>query len=643
MGLAPQFECWDCEPVALPPRSRLYSLPPIGIGSMFVESLTGYVSRLADAHAVSVGNLVGRELLLVSSKPRRPFGPFVPRDGTTKSHGFRGRACSANGWGESASRWVGALERATHQTNLRFLTLLPFEDVLSRGGLFRPTRSWCPACYEDWRCAGTIVYEPLLWTIRSATVCLRHGCPLEEVCPYCHETMSPLGTYTRPGYCSKCLQWLGHSEEPKFVDQFDKQARTHAEVWRTKAVAELLAASPQLNVSGVALKANLRACIEYVAEGNVLAFAEVVQLSRPGLDYLTNGKGLPELGTLLQICHQADTALATFLTSLPVVDAGTWDRLKQTLQSSRKDCRVPLARSREQVRAAMREALHEQPPPSLSEIARRLDYKGVEGLRDVDKALSKQLAANYRKSGRTHWWRNPGAARICEQADIRAMLEQSLSEKNPRPLYQLAVDLGYVNEGYIQNKFPELCSAIRQKIKKNNEARISTMEHALRNALNHEPPPSLDELRKRLGYSCSTVLKNHFPLLCEEVMTRRRLHRRQKILELTNALQAALSDVPAPSLISLCKTLNTPEHILEKLCPRECASIRARYRHARADTSVRRKEQLQQEVRQIMQNMQGDGTSPTIKQVRILLSQRNNWAEVSTAVATVRKEFRAIT
>jgi hypothetical protein len=146
-----------------------------------------------------------------------------------------------------------------------------------------------------------------------------------------------------------------------------------------------------------------------------------------------------------------------------------------------------------------------------------------------------------------------------------------------------------------------------------------------------------------LGYSCSTVLKNHFPLLYEEVMTRRRLHRRQKILELTNALQAALSDVPAPSLVSFCKTLNTPEHILEKLCPRECASIRARYRHARADTSVRRKEQLQQEVRQIIQNMQGDGTYPTIKQVRSLLSQRSNWADVSTVVARVRKELRAIT
>ena len=217
---------------------------------MFVESLTGYASRLADSHAVSVGNLVGRELLLVSSKPRRPFGPFVPRDGKTKSHGFRGRACSANGWGKSANRWVGALERATRQTNLRFLTLLPFEDVFSHGGLFRPTRSWCPACYEDWRCTGAIIYEPLLWTIRSATVCLRHGCPLEEVCLSCHETMPPLGTYTRPGYCSKCLQWLGHSEEPDSVDQFDKQARAHEEVWRTKAVAELLAASPAVECLG---------------------------------------------------------------------------------------------------------------------------------------------------------------------------------------------------------------------------------------------------------------------------------------------------------------------------------------------------------------------------------------------------------
>jgi len=316
-----------------------------------------------------------------------------------------------------------------------------------------------------------------------------------------------------------------------------------------------------------------------------------------------------------------------------------WDQLKQTLQSCRKDCRVPLARSREQVRAAMREALHEQPPPSLSEIARRLDYKGVEGFRDVDKTLSKQLAANYRKSGRTHWWRKPGAARICEPAEIQAVLEQLLAEKHPRSLYELAVSLGYVNEGYIQLKFPQLCSAIRQKIRTNNEERITAMKRALESALNDEPPASLEELRRQLGYSCSTVLKKYFPGLCDEVSTRRRLHRRQKILELTKALESALSDVPAPSLVSLCKTLNTPEHTLEKMCPRECASIRARYRHARVNNSVRRKEQLQQDVRKILRKLHGEGKYPTIKQVGDLLGSRNNWFEVSAVVATIRTEL----
>ncbi len=533
-----------------------------------------------------------------------------------------------------------ALERATHQTNLRFLTLLSFKNVFSRGGLFRSIRSWCPICYEGWRCAGTIVFEPLLWTIKSATICLRHGCSLEEVCPHCHETMPPLGTYTRPGCCSKCLQWLGSSGLPEPVGQSNKKARTTAKLWRTKSVGELLAAAPHFGFSSDAFKANLRTCIEYVAEGNVLAFAEVVQLSRPGLDYLTNGKGLPELATLLQICYRAGVPLTVFLTSHPVADSATWDQLKQALQSGRKDRRVPLARSREQVRVALREAVHELPSPSLSEIARRLDYKGVDGLRDVDDALSKRLAANYRKSGRTHWWRKPGTARICELAEIRAVLDHSLSEKQPRSLYELADNLGYVNEGYIQHKFPQLCSAIRQKIRKNREERICRMERALENALTDEPPASLDELCRRLGYSCSTVLKNHFPVLCNEILTRRRFHRRQKVLELKKALQSALLNVPAPSLVSLCKTLKTPEHTLDKMCPRECASIRARYRHAREDASARRKEQLRQEVRKIMQKLHGEGRYPTIKRVRIMRGQTNNWAEVSTAVAIARNEFR---
>lgn len=76
-----------------------------------------------------------------------------------------------NGLGITSKKWVEALERATLRTDLRFLTLLPFEGALSCVAAFRCTRAWCPACYEDWRCAGDVIYEPLLRAIEPVTVC----------------------------------------------------------------------------------------------------------------------------------------------------------------------------------------------------------------------------------------------------------------------------------------------------------------------------------------------------------------------------------------------------------------------------------------------------------------------------------------
>src|SRR5438046_7692235 len=71
------FDSWDSIPPVLPPRSRLYTLKPVGIGTPFVESLSGYIARLADAHAVSVGDLVGRELSPSASEPLIRFGPVM--------------------------------------------------------------------------------------------------------------------------------------------------------------------------------------------------------------------------------------------------------------------------------------------------------------------------------------------------------------------------------------------------------------------------------------------------------------------------------------------------------------------------------------------------------------------------------------
>ena len=46
------YEGWETTATHSAQRSFLYSLPPFGIGTPAVESLTGYIARLAAAHAV---------------------------------------------------------------------------------------------------------------------------------------------------------------------------------------------------------------------------------------------------------------------------------------------------------------------------------------------------------------------------------------------------------------------------------------------------------------------------------------------------------------------------------------------------------------------------------------------------------------
>ena len=132
--MSPTLEAWDLAVPSFTARSRLYSLPPIGIGTAFVESLSGYVERLAEAHAVSTGSLIVREL----------FG----RPGGIKPINVGLVSYAIDGVGSGAKRWVQVLETATSRPDLRYLTLLPFEHLLPQPFLFRPIRAWCPPCYR---------------------------------------------------------------------------------------------------------------------------------------------------------------------------------------------------------------------------------------------------------------------------------------------------------------------------------------------------------------------------------------------------------------------------------------------------------------------------------------------------------------
>ena len=143
-------EVWAPALEAPPPRSRLYSLEPIGIGTPEVESVSSYLNRLAQAHCVTVSALIAHELLphIGTPAPARARQAVPPSRGGLRGLG-QPLAQRIYGLGRTAATWVDGLEVVTGRRDLRFLTLLAWRDVLPDRHVFSPLLRWCPACFDE--------------------------------------------------------------------------------------------------------------------------------------------------------------------------------------------------------------------------------------------------------------------------------------------------------------------------------------------------------------------------------------------------------------------------------------------------------------------------------------------------------------
>src|SRR5260370_32698668 len=118
-----QYDEWDLSPHQVPPRSVLYALQPMGMGTPSVESLSSYITRLAEVHCAFSGLLVQKVIV-----PLVPgYSPTVRQHGLFRESGER--STLMNGAGLPALYAVQALEALTKRTDLRSLTLLPLAEA----------------------------------------------------------------------------------------------------------------------------------------------------------------------------------------------------------------------------------------------------------------------------------------------------------------------------------------------------------------------------------------------------------------------------------------------------------------------------------------------------------------------------------
>jgi hypothetical protein len=619
----------------IPERSRLCSLRPIGIGTSHVESLTGYVARLAEAHVLTVGNLVGREPVSTAR------GGLCRRNASfqqkrPKGHVFHAQAYAINGTTSTAQKWVNAFERLTCGHGLDSLTLLPLRHTLSDMSLFKQHRAWCPQCYEEDHANGS-VYERLPWALRIVTVCPVHATPLENHCPFCIEVLPPLGVHSRPGHCSACGKWLGKRKAAPPERRSTDEASY--ELYVATAVGDLLGGQNNNGrLSAARFRRNLRICIRRLASGNMAALTGFTHARKTTVRSWLSGLSLPRLDVLLHFSFHLGISASALLTSrgLAKVD---WPEVEGRF--SRYNRGVKGYQSSEKVRNLLLTALREDDCPSVPELAKRLGYKRCDRLRQVSPELCRRLTKRHRACRRTHWWREPGAKRICELDGLRSLLEQSLAQDYPVSVRRIAKQLGYAggNGGFILRSFPELCRSIAVKRKVWEERKVEQLRRDVKASLSEQPPPTLHELSQRFGFQTSTTLRFRVPDLADELMEKRAEHAAKEIVKLRTVLCRVLQEDPAPSFNSVARRLQCSTSFLMEKHPDLCHAIASRYLLQQKMTTRERRQLLDDEVLRIAKGLQAHGQNPTQVRIVRLLSDGclKEWGPVQCAVKRARQ------
>ncbi len=444
--------------MVIPPRSRLYALPPIGVGTPAVESLTSYIARLAEAHCVFCGLLMRKEVIPL-------FPGYVA--GTRRGHNLfpesGERSTLINGSRFPARYVVQALETLTLRTDLHYLTLLPLAKVLPKNTVLRLTKAWCPSCYEEWRAAGQTIYEPLLWSLREVSVCLRHQQPLCLHCPYpdCARPLPGVAWRSRVGYCSYCQRWLGRS--PNQLKESNGLREAMEQDWQRKIIWMLGDALARLPMEPPPERQQVRQVVQYAvqqfADEDFAAFARWLGASWTLVHWWYQGAHVPELSLLLQLCSRLGLSLSEFLFREPETLHLSFKEGPPLLSSvPRKQSVIDheaLYAELEQIRVS-----EKQPPVPLKAVVQQLDCE-ASTLRRIHPVACQTIVGRYKAYVQHR--REARFQKIYEE--IREVAQQLQAEGRVLKMYYIAPRLskpGVLRNPEVRAVMDEICRELEE-------------------------------------------------------------------------------------------------------------------------------------------------------------------------------------
>ena len=366
--------------------TRLYSVAPLYIGSSGIESLTSYISRLAQAHCVYPGILMERVLKHVVNK----------KHSSANLHNLYSFTGAINGTGTMGRDLVAALEQLTSQKQLDLLTLASFSELIPSRKLFHEHRKWCPQCFDSWKKQQHELYEPLIWKIKAVDICSIHNPPLQDKCPYCDRPNYHLAWKTRPGYCSKCDRSLGEVDRYKQLSIKDKDLNWY--LWVNENIGELLSMRDveDFYLSKKTIGESLTKYVENKFQGNMAAFARFLQMPKNTVWMWCKNKSQPSLEMLLRICHRLEISVWQFLTQEKLTQSKTTNTLASLPQIKSKARKTVLDRDRIQKYLEWVLKENNSAPPSMEQVARDIQINRRTIFHHFPE-LCRAISANYTK------------------------------------------------------------------------------------------------------------------------------------------------------------------------------------------------------------------------------------------------------
>jgi hypothetical protein len=348
----------------LTPRSRLYCLAPIGLGTGDVESATSYLSRLAIAHCVSTW------LLLKCEIAPRLFGPdAILRNRLSELSAAMGSAF--NGENDTSKKFIALLSSLTGRDDLGQTTMGFCHGFVGPRFLVRVKQAWCGPCFSEWKANGSGIYYPLLWHVLGVKACPRHGIPLGKECPVCNRSFHPLTAHSRPGYCPRCGHWLGSTANERAGTGLELAG----EVATAQRISDFLCNGPNsmAAVSASAFPKNIEQLLNYHFNGNVAALARFLAVNRSSVLAWKGGVHRPTLLSLADLSLRVKSPMADLLST----QLGAADFTLQTdgaSQPRRRRFLSPPKTDLEKMRQVLEAAANNDvfPNPSLSQLAIQL-------------------------------------------------------------------------------------------------------------------------------------------------------------------------------------------------------------------------------------------------------------------------------